>query len=143
MSNPSYTILVAEDDSRTRKALAHSLEAAGYKVIIAIDGQEALDQFQATEKIDLVVLDVMMPRLDGFQVCQILRETSDIPIIMATVLGNSADRIVGLEMGATDYIVKPFSNPRNSLHASVLFCDVRYLIALTTLWLPRRRASRF
>jgi len=109
VSNPSYTILVAEDDSRTRKALAHSLEAAGYKVIIAIDGQEALDQFQATEKIDLVVLDVMMPRLDGFQVCQILRETSDIPIIMATVLGNSADRIVGLEMGATDYIVKPFS----------------------------------
>ena len=110
MSKPSSTILVAEDDSRTRKALTDSLQRAGYVVITAADGQEALDRFnEAADSVDLVVLDVLMPRLDGFQVCQRLREISDVPIIMATVLGSSADRIVGLDMGANDYIVKPFS----------------------------------
>jgi two-component system, OmpR family, response regulator RpaB len=110
VSKPSHTILIAEDDTRTRTALTNSLEAAGYSVIAAVDGQEALDQFQAlTQVIDLVVLDVLMPRLDGFQVCQALRKISDVPIIMATVLGSSADRIIGLEMGANDYIVKPFA----------------------------------
>ena len=110
MSKPSYTILIAEDDNRTRRALTNSLEAVGYTVIAAADGQEALDLFRtAAGGIDLVVLDVLMPRLDGFQVCQALREISDVPIIMATVLGSSADRVVGLEMGANDYIVKPFS----------------------------------
>lgn len=109
MSKSSSTILIAEDDSRTRQALLNSLQRAGYIVIAAADGQEALDKFEAAQTVDLVVLDVLMPRLDGFQVCQTLRETSDVPIIMATVLGSSADRIVGLEMGANDYIVKPFS----------------------------------
>jgi two-component system, OmpR family, response regulator RpaB len=110
VSKPSHTILIAEDDTRTRTALTNSLESAGYSVIAAADGQEALDQFQAlTQAIDLVVLDVLMPRLDGFQVCQALRKISDVPIIMATVLGSSADRIIGLEMGANDYIVKPFA----------------------------------
>lgn len=107
---PSHTILIAEDDIRTRKALTNSLEAAGYSVIAATDGQAALDHFKASaQDIDLVVLDVLMPHLDGFQVCQALRKISDVPIIMATVLGSSADRIVGLEMGANDYIVKPFA----------------------------------
>ena len=109
MSKSSSTILIAEDDARTRQALTHSLQRAGYTVIAAADGQEALDQFETADHIDLVVLDVLMPRLDGFQVCQALRKKSDVPIIMATVLGSSADRIVGLEMGANDYIVKPFS----------------------------------
>ena len=109
MSKSSSIILIAEDDPRTRQALVNSLEKAGYTVIAAADGQEALEKFEALETVDLIVLDVLMPRLDGFQVCQILRETSDVPIIMATVLGSSADRIVGLEMGANDYIVKPFS----------------------------------
>ncbi|MEL6604119.1 MAG: response regulator [Cyanobacteria bacterium J06614_10] len=110
MSKPSRTILIADDDSRTRSALVNSLNAAGYTVIAAADGQEALDRFHAaTETIDLVVLDVLMPKLDGFQVCQALREISNVPIIIATVLGSSSDRITGLEMGANDYIVKPFS----------------------------------
>ncbi len=110
MSKRIYTILIAEDDLRTRTALTHSLEAAGYKVIAAADGQIALDYFQdSANDIDLVVLDVLMPHLDGFQVCQTIRETSDVPIIMATVLGSSTDRIIGLEMGANDYIVKPFA----------------------------------
>ena len=110
MSKSSYTILIAEDDSRTRQALSKSLSSAGYNTITAVDGQEALDKFRsANGQIDLVVLDVLMPRLDGFQVCQALRKTSDVPIIMATVLGSSADRVIGLEMGANDYIVKPFA----------------------------------
>ncbi|MGB7251493.1 MAG: response regulator, partial [Phormidesmis sp.] len=109
MSKLSSIILIAEDDSRTRKALVHSLQAADYQVIAAVDGQEALELFHAAEHIDLVILDVLMPRLNGFEVCQALRAISDVPIIMATVLGSSTDRVTGLEMGANDYIVKPFS----------------------------------
>lgn len=109
MSKPSSTILIAEDDPRTRQALTSSLQKAGYTVIAATDGQDALDKFEAAGSVDLVILDVLMPRLDGFQACQALRALSDVPIIMATVLGSSADRIIGLEMGANDYIVKPFS----------------------------------
>lgn len=110
MSKLKHTILIAEDDKRTRTALVNSLEASEYIVIAAADGQEALQCFQtASDIIDLVVLDVMMPNLDGFQVCQRLRATSKVPIIMATVLGSSSDRVTGLEIGANDYIVKPFS----------------------------------
>ena len=110
MSKTSYTILIAEDDQRTRMALTNSLRSAGYQVIAATNGEAALESFHtAAGAIDLVVLDVRMPKLDGFQVCQALREISDVPIIIATVLGSSSDRITGLEMGANDYIVKPFS----------------------------------
>ncbi len=110
MSKISYTILIAEDDQRTRTALTHSLRGAGYRVIAAADGQAALDSFHAdAETINLVILDVLMPKLNGFQVCQALRSVSDVPIILATVLGSSSDRVTGLEMGANDYLVKPFS----------------------------------
>ncbi|WP_370623479.1 response regulator [cf. Phormidesmis sp. LEGE 11477] len=110
MSKLRHTILIAEDDIRTRTALVNSLTASGYQVIAAVDGQEALQYFHTdSNTIDLVVLDVLMPKLDGFQVCQRLRTISDVPIIMATVLGSSSDRVTGLEMGANDYIVKPFS----------------------------------
>ena len=110
MSKSSFSILIAEDDDRTRQALINSIKAAGYSVIAAADGQAALDSFNnAVDTIDLVILDVLMPRLNGLQVCQIIRKTSNVPIILATVLGSSEDRITGLEMGANDYIVKPFS----------------------------------
>ena len=101
MSKQSYTILIAEDDSRTRSALASSLRNAGYQVIAVADGQEALERFRlSANSIDLVVLDVLMPKLDGFQVCQALRSISDVPIVMATVLGSSSDRVTGLEMAS-------------------------------------------
>ena len=110
MSKTSFSILIAEDDSRTRQALVNSLKAAGYDVIAAADGQAALDSFKTVAStIDLIVLDVLMPKLDGFQVCRAIREISDVPIIMATILGSSTDRVTGLEMGANDYIVKPFA----------------------------------
>jgi OmpR family response regulator RpaB len=80
----------------------------GYDVVTASDGEEALKVFREEDP-DLVVLDVMMPKLDGYGVCQELRKESDIPIIMLTALGDVADRITGLELGADDYVVKPFS----------------------------------
>ncbi len=108
MNKPSSVILVAENDARTRYAIVKSLRAASYEVIAATNGQEALHRFQAAA-VDLVVLDSLLSQLDGFQLCQLLREISDVPIIIATILGSSADRVTGLEMGANDYIVKPFS----------------------------------
>ena len=102
-------ILIAEDEVHIRNALQRNLSRAGFEVILAADGEETMAQFRAYE-IDLVILDVLMPKLDGLQVCQLIRQESDVPIIMATVLGSPTDRITGLDLGANDYIVKPFSS---------------------------------
>jgi Response regulators consisting of a CheY-like receiver domain and a winged-helix DNA-binding domain len=102
------TILVVDDEASIRRILETRLTMIGYNVITASDGNEALECFRASEP-DLVVLDVMMPRLDGYGVCQELRKESDVPIVMLTALGDVADRITGLELGADDYVVKPFS----------------------------------
>ncbi len=104
----SIKILVVDDESAIRRILNTRLSMVGYKVAIAANGEEALAQFEA-EAPDLVVLDVMMPKLDGYAVCRALREQSDVPIIMLTALGDIADRITGLKMGADDYLCKPFS----------------------------------
>ena len=102
------TILVADDEASIRRILETRLSMIGYQVVTACDGNEALDLFRNCEP-DLVVLDVMMPKLDGYGVCQELRKESDVPIVMLTALGDVADRITGLELGADDYVVKPFS----------------------------------
>lgn len=102
-------ILIAEDEAHIRNALQRNLSNAGYDVILAADGEEAMAQFRAYA-VDLVVLDILMPKLNGFQVCQLIRQESDVPIIMATVLGTPSDRVAGLDLGANDYIVKPFSS---------------------------------
>ena len=109
MSDRSAVILIAEDEIHIRNALKRNLTTAGYRVIAAADGEEALAKFRTT-KIDLVVLDVLMPKLDGFQVCRAIRQSSNVPIIMATVLGSPTDRITGLDLGANDYVVKAFSS---------------------------------
>ncbi|MGF1512899.1 MAG: response regulator transcription factor RpaB [Elainellaceae cyanobacterium] len=101
-------ILVVDDEAAIRQILSTRLSMGGYDVVAAANGQEALQLF-SQETLDLVVLDVMMPKIDGLTVCREIRKTSDIPIIMLTALGEIADRIVGLEMGADDYISKPFS----------------------------------
>jgi OmpR family response regulator RpaB len=101
-------ILVVDDEASIRRILETRLSMIGYDVVTAADGEEALDTFRKAEP-DLVVLDVMMPKLDGYGVCQELRKESDVPIIMLTALGDVADRITGLELGADDYVVKPFS----------------------------------
>ncbi|HAN75677.1 MAG TPA: DNA-binding response regulator [Planktothrix sp. UBA8407] len=101
-------ILVADDESAIRRILKTRLSMVGYNVVVAADGLEALEMFEK-ESPDLLVLDVMMPKLNGYGVCQELRTKSDIPIIMLTALGDVADRITGLELGADDYLTKPFS----------------------------------
>jgi DNA-binding response OmpR family regulator len=102
------TILLVDDEEAVQKLLAYPLEHEGYRVVQARDGEEALERFDA-EKVDLVVLDIMLPRLDGLEVCRRLRARSSVPIIMLTARDDELDKVVGLEIGADDYITKPFS----------------------------------
>ena len=101
-------ILVVEDDATVRETLALNLGQEGYAVATAEDGEAGLN-LARSESPDLVVLDVMLPKLDGLTVCRILRRESDVPIILLTARGTETDKIIGLETGADDYIVKPFS----------------------------------
>jgi len=107
MPNAS-TILLVDDEDSIQTLLTFPLERDGYRVVQARDGEEALRRF-ADEKVDLVVLDVMLPRLDGLEVCKRLRNESTVPIIMLTARGEELDKVLGLELGADDYITKPFS----------------------------------
>ncbi len=102
------TILVADDDPQILRLVARNLQLEGYEVTTATDGQEALDQLEA-HTFDLAILDVMMPKLDGFTVCARVREFSSMPIIMVTARGQDQDKIRGLDLGADDYLTKPFS----------------------------------
>jgi DNA-binding response OmpR family regulator len=101
-------VLIVEDDATIREALALNLRAEGYAVSVASDGEAGLAAARS-ERPDLVVLDVMLPELDGLSVCRILRRESRVPIILLTARGTEMDKIIGLETGADDYIVKPFS----------------------------------
>ena len=101
-------ILLAEDEQTLAKALKFSLEKEGFQVVVAYDGQEALNFFENDEA-DLVVLDLMLPKIDGFEVCRALRRQSDLPMIMLTARDEDIDKILGLELGADDYITKPFN----------------------------------
>ena len=105
--------LVVDDEKLIVKGLKFSLEQEGYEVDCAYDGQEAVDKAKETEY-DIVLLDLMLPILTGYEVCQQIREFSDMPIIMLTAKGDDMDKILGLEYGADDYIVKPF-NPMELL----------------------------
>ncbi len=104
----SATILLVDDEESVQKLLTYPLERDGYRVVQARDGDEALARF-AAEPVDLVVLDVMLPRLDGLEVCKRLRARSMVPIIMLTARDDELDKVLGLELGADDYITKPFS----------------------------------
>jgi DNA-binding response OmpR family regulator len=104
----AQTILLVDDEDSVQKLLAYPLERDGYQVLPARDGEEALIRF-AQEQVDLVVLDLMLPRLDGLEVCRRLRAQSSVPIIMLTARGDELDKVMGLELGADDYITKPFS----------------------------------
>ena len=101
-------LLLIDDDPMITEPLARQLGQAGYDVLVAHDGRSGLELAQ-TNQPDLVVLDVMMPEMDGWEVCQKLRQSSVVPILMLTALGEEVDRILGLELGADDYLTKPFS----------------------------------
>ncbi|HBP54286.1 MAG TPA: DNA-binding response regulator [Synechococcus sp. UBA8638] len=107
-SKSKEQILIVDDEASIRRILEARLSMIGYMVHSASNGEEALDLFHRHQP-DLLVLDVMMPKLDGYGVCQEVRRESDVPIIMLTALGDVADRITGLELGADDYVIKPFS----------------------------------
>lgn len=102
-------ILVADDESRMRKLVRDFLEKQNYKVIEAADGEEAVDIFFKEKDIALIILDVMMPRMDGWQVCREIRQYSKVPIIMLTARGDERDELLGFNLGVDEYISKPFS----------------------------------
>ena len=101
-------ILLVDDEPLILKGLRFTLEQEGYEILTAADGEEALQVF-FEEPVDLVLLDVMLPKLDGIQVCQRIRESSNVPILMLTAKGEDIDKILGLEYGADDYMTKPFN----------------------------------
>ena len=104
----SPTILLVDDEESIQKLLTYPLERDGFRVLQARDGEEAMTRFAADE-VDLVVLDIMLPRLDGLEVCRRMRAQSSVPIIMLTARDDELDKVLGLELGADDYITKPFS----------------------------------
>ena len=108
MVEASVRILLVDDEQAIQTLLTYPLRRDGYEVVAANDGREALDRF-AEQRFDLVVLDVMLPNLDGIEVCRRLRSRSSVPIIMLTARDDEIDKVLGLEMGADDYITKPFS----------------------------------
>ena len=101
-------ILIADDNLQITKIISEFVKAGGFEPVIASDGKEALDLFHK-EKFAVILLDVMMPQMDGFALCREIRRTSNIPIIMITARGEDFERVMGLDIGADDYIVKPFS----------------------------------
>jgi DNA-binding response OmpR family regulator len=108
MPNGSARILLVDDEQSVQTLLSYPLRKDGYHVTSAIDGQEALQRFSEA-RFDLVILDLMLPKLDGVEVCRQLRRRSQVPIIMLTAKGSETDKVAGLEVGADDYITKPFS----------------------------------
>ena len=101
-------ILLVDDEPLIIKGLKYTLEQEGYETLSAMDGEEALNVF-FSNAVDIVLLDVMLPKMDGIQVCQRIRESSNVPIIMLTAKGEDMDKILGLEYGADDYMTKPFN----------------------------------
>jgi DNA-binding response OmpR family regulator len=108
MAEAAARILLVDDEQAIQTLLAYPLRRDGYEVVAAYDGREALDRF-AEDRFDLVVLDLMLPRVDGIEVCRRLRARSQVPIIMLTARDDEGDKVLGLEIGADDYITKPFS----------------------------------
>jgi DNA-binding response OmpR family regulator len=104
----SRTILVVDDEPTLRETLAEALDADGFTVVTAADGREALVRFREHHP-DLVVLDLMLPEISGIEVCRIIRAESGVPIVMLTAKSSELDKVVGLELGADDYVTKPFS----------------------------------
>jgi len=105
----SQTILLVDDEDAIQRLLTYPLERDGYRVVQARDGEEALRRFAEEDEVDLVVLDIMLPKVDGLEVCKRIRAGSTVPIILLTARDDELYKVLGLELGADDYITKPFS----------------------------------
>jgi DNA-binding response OmpR family regulator len=126
-------VLIVEDDANLLETIKYNLRKEGYSVITAIDGEQALEVAR-NEKPDLLILDIMLPKLNGFEVCRILRKEMTLPILMLTAKVDEADKIVGLEIGADDYMTKPFSMRE-------LLARIRAMLRRTKLFLKSEEAS--
>ena len=126
MPSKKASVLVVDDDVHIVRMTGRILELEGYRVLTASNGETALDKFDE-ESPDLVLLDIMMPGMDGYTVCQRIREFSQIPIIMVTAKGNDEEKVQGLDAGADDYVTKPFSSKE-------LVARVRAVLRRATLW---------
>ena len=122
-------ILIVEDDMDIQELLQEFLREAGYKADIAGDGVAAVDMF-ANNLYDLILLDILLPKIDGFTVCELIRKQSQVPIIMLTALGSEGDQIKGLDLQADDYVTKPFSMP-------VLLRKIAAVLRRTGNWITR------
>ena len=134
------TILVVDDETTLRETLVEALEMEGYRAISAADGRAALEQFRS-ERPDLVLLDLMLPELSGVEVCRILRAESAVPIIMLTAKDAEVDKVVGLELGADDYVTKPFSLRELTARIRAIFRRADQAAAAATQRPRRRRSS--
>jgi DNA-binding response OmpR family regulator len=114
------TILFVDDEATLRETVVDALEAEGFRVLAAADGREALTRFRADHP-DLILLDLMLPELSGIEVCRIIRAESGVPIVMLTAKDSELDKVVGLELGADDYVTKPFSLRELSARIRALF----------------------
>jgi DNA-binding response OmpR family regulator len=123
------TILVVDDEPTLRETLVDALEAEGFRVVAAADGREALAVFRE-ERPDLVLLDLMLPELSGVEVCRIIRSESSVPIVMLTAKDSELDKVVGLELGADDYVTKPFSLRELSARIRALFRRSEQVVAV-------------
>lgn len=124
-------VLIADDEARFRKLITDFLKKEGFQVIEAEDGAQAMELFATENKIDLVILDVMMPNYDGWVVCRQIRKTSTVPIIMLTAKSEESDQLLGFEIGADEYISKPFS-------PSILMARVKALLRRTENFSPNK-----
>lgn len=134
MTENKTHVLIVDDDRDIRNALAEYLGRNGLRCSVAADGKE-MDQILSSSKPDLIVLDIMMPSEDGLSICRRLQETQRVPIILLTALAEETDRIVGLELGADDYVTKPF-NPRE------LLARTKSVLRRSRMLPPKRQYTR-
>src|SRR5512133_2989362 len=123
------TVLVVDDEQTVRDTVALRLEQDGHRVITAADGTEALRKYRS-EKPDLILLDLMLPELSGIEITRIVRGESDVPILMLTARDSELDKVVGLELGADDYVTKPFSLRELTARIRALFRRAEQAVAL-------------
>ena len=124
-------ILVVEDDFDIQELLQNFLQEARYEVAVANDGVEALSLFVG-ERYDLIVLDIMLPKIDGYGVCEVIRQKSNVPIIMLTALDGEESQIKGLDLQADDYITKPFSMPVLIRKIAAILTDIKSILPKAT-----------